>query len=369
MTDHLETRATLRAWLFDQALPLWRARGLDPIWGFHESLDQRAMPTGEARRLRVQARQAYAYARAGLAGWPGPWKSCTAHGVAALSKYRRADGLYRTLLSTSGACLDDRPVLYDHAFVLLALWAAHVAAPTDETYRSEARALVERLRAQFGAAPGGFRELSDDSRLHANPHMHLLESCLHWVEYDPDGPWEALCEEIVDLARRCFFEPSAGALLEHVAADGSKLRDGYGDIIEPGHQYEWSWLFLRWAVLSGSTPAQEIGSMTDFAERLGCDTTRGVALDRVTGSGRVLAATARLWPQTERLRYARSAQIHRRDPRSIAMEQDASAAVLRYLDTPTPGLWRDRLSEDGSFERGPAPASSLYHLVGAILAS
>jgi mannose-6-phosphate isomerase len=41
-------------------------------------------------------------------------------------------------------------------------------------------------------------------------------------------------------------------------------------------------------------------------------------------------------------------------------------ALLRYLDTPVAGLWRDRMQLDGSFVDEPAPASSFYHIVCAI---
>jgi mannose-6-phosphate isomerase len=37
------------------------------------------------------------------------------------------------------------------------------------------------------------------------------------------------------------------------------------------------------------------------------------------------------------------------------------------LETPLRGLWRDRRLADGNFVEGPAPATSLYHLLGAIL--
>ena len=38
-----------------------------------------------------------------------------------LQHYRRADGLYRTVVAPDGTVLDDRAFLYDQAFVLLAL--------------------------------------------------------------------------------------------------------------------------------------------------------------------------------------------------------------------------------------------------------
>ena len=44
----------------------------------------------------------------------------------------------------------------------------------------------------------------------------------------------------------------------------------------------------------------------------------------------------------------------------------AGQRLEAYLAVPVPGLWRDRLDPDGRFAEGPAPASSLYHLVAAI---
>ncbi len=37
-----------------------------------------------------------------------------------------------------------------------------------------------------------------------------------------------------------------------------------------------------------------------------------------------------------------------------------------FLDTPTRGLWRDWMGPDGALVDEPAPASSLYHIAGAI---
>ena len=44
----------------------------------------------------------------------------------------------------------------------------------------------------------------------------------------------------------------------------------------------------------------------------------------------------------------------------------AAKSLWRYLDTPTGGLWRDRLMPTNRFVEEPAPASSLYHLTGAV---
>ena len=72
-----DLRAT---WLFGSALPLWWALGADHQGGgFHEALDFDGAPTNAPRRARVQARQAYAYAKAGALGWPGPWRTAAEH--------------------------------------------------------------------------------------------------------------------------------------------------------------------------------------------------------------------------------------------------------------------------------------------------
>jgi mannose-6-phosphate isomerase len=44
----------------------------------------------------------------------------------------------------------------------------------------------------------------------------------------------------------------------------------------------------------------------------------------------------------------------------------ATEGLLRYLDSPTPGLWYDRIDAEGKVVDEPSPASSFYHLVAAI---
>ena len=46
---------------------------------------------------------------------------------------------------------------------------------------------------------------------------------------------------------------------------------------------------------------------------------------------------------------------------------NGAEALLKYLDTPVRGLWRDKLRADGTFVDEAAPASSFYHIVCAIL--
>ena len=55
-------------------------------------------------------------------------------------------------------------------------------------------------------------------------------------------------------------------------------------------------------------------------------------------------------------------------PIYVSRALEAVQTLLRYLETPVPGLWRDRLTVEDTFIDEPAPASSFYHIVGAALA-
>src|ERR1700683_3813740 len=108
-------------WLRADAYPLWATQGYDPIYGgFQESLTS-AGPTADLpRRLRVQARQIYSFARAAAFGWnQADAARLVTRGLEyLLGHYRRSDGLFRTLVAPDGSPLDERAVLYDQAFVL-----------------------------------------------------------------------------------------------------------------------------------------------------------------------------------------------------------------------------------------------------------
>jgi mannose/cellobiose epimerase-like protein (N-acyl-D-glucosamine 2-epimerase family) len=78
---------------------------------------------------------------------------------------------------------------------------------------------------------------------------------------------------------------------------------------------------------------------------------------------------ARLWPQTERLKAAVSLAAGLPPERAaslLAQAADSARGLWSYLETPTVGLWRDRALPGGGFADEPSPASSLYHIVGAV---
>ncbi|MFL5239464.1 MAG: AGE family epimerase/isomerase [Rhizomicrobium sp.] len=364
----------LGQWLETSALPLWWTMGADhERGGFFELLDKRGRAVLAPRRMRVQARQAYAYAAAGLSGWQGPWQNASRHGLTFLcERYRRADGLYRTLCDDEGAALDDRTFLYDQAFVLLALATAAKADIERRRCMAEALELREILYERFSRPNGGFSEQPlRGSTFQSNPHMHLLESALAWIEVSDDPGWERMAQSIVKLCLEHFVDSESGMLREFFDDNGAPFAGLPGHIIEPGHQFEWAWLLSRWAEMRKDAGAGLAAvRLFDIGERYGIDPTRRVAIDVLLADMSPHSRQARLWPQTERLKAALA--LSRQTPdseRRLSFERTALAAaegMSHYLHTSVPGLWHDKMRADGTFVAEPSPASSLYHIVCAI---
>lgn len=363
----LDLRDRLKAWLFEEALPLWWELGTDHAnGGFIEKLTLRGERVALPRRTRVVARQTWVFAQAGGMGWSGPWREAVAHGLASLSgPLTRPDGLFRFSIDEAGAPVDDSPQPYEQAFGLLALAAARQALGPGHGLEARAlrtRAAQERL---LGRPDGGLHD--DASRtgpLRANPLMHLFEAALAWREAGEDAGWAQLSDRIAKLARERLVQPS-GALPELFGLDWAVLPEAP---VEPGHQFEWGFLLLRHAALADEEASRRTAwGLIHQAEKLGIDWRRGVAVMALDQALQPVDRVARLWPQTERTRAG--ALLASIDPKNgWPIAERAASSLLAYLATPRRGLWFENMEEDGRFRDEPSPASSLYHLVGAIQA-
>ncbi len=373
----------LRDWLLAGALPIWWALGADRSGGgFHEALGLDGRLAEPFRRIRVQARMAYAYAASAALGWRGPWRQAIDHALDGLeSRYRRPDGLYRTLIAADGTPLQDAALLYDQAFVLIALAAAARAMPERRrALEARARELLDLVLAGFRHEAGGFVErghlsspprygLDQEGAFQCNAQMHLFEAALGWRQVGEDARWAVVADEIGDLCCSTFVDPATGALTELYDARWRPAAGEPGRILDPGHHFEWAWLLEQWSWVSGRPEGGGAAARLFAAGERGVDPARGVAMDSLDSGFAPRDRTARLWPQTERLKAAHLL-ARRADPGMretyLAAARQAAQALTRYLEVPLPGLWRDQLGPDGRFADGPAPASSLYHIVAAI---
>ncbi len=358
-------------WFRTAALPAWWALGGDHVHGgFHELVGLDGVAPPAPKRARVQVRQTFVYARAAGLGLAGPWRQAAEHGWRFFERhYRRPDGLFRTLAAPDGETLDDTAYLYDQAFALMALAALHEAAPDQTHHAATAEALLTAIRGHFAHPAGGFRE-AGDRPFQANPLMHLLEAALAWIEAGGGEVWRALAQDLVDLGLNQFTDPKAGVLREFFGADWRPAEGELGQVVDPGHQFEWAWLLDRWAHMAGAPDVSTAAHGLFQVGLAGWDQNRGVVVDEMDVARQVRRSTARLWPQCEMLKAAvllgRDASV---DPTAYAHHAlEAAAGLWRYLETPVAGLWCDRMDADGRFVAEPAPASSFYHLLGAILA-
>lgn len=366
-----QLRDQLKTWALEKGLPIWWTTGADrDHGGFFEKITQDGLPFEAPRRARVAARQVYVYAAAKSLGWQGPWRDALEHALAFfLGFYVRSDGLVRTLVAPGGDALDETVSLYDQAFALFCLAAAHEALPERRELEAVAVKLREALIKTLKHPEAGFEEASPRSLpLQSNPHMHLFEAFLAWTQVGGDDQWRALADEIAELALRRFIHPESGALREFFDGDWSPMPGVEGRIVEPGHQFEWAWLLLRWSVGAGREDARRAAlRLIDIADAHGIDSVRGVAYFALLDDLSVHDASARLWPQTERIKAGVLAA--RLTGRSEYWDTASAGAegLLKYLDVPIAGLWLDRYQADGSFVVEPAPASSLYHIICGIL--
>jgi hypothetical protein len=179
-TDGVEVVKTLKTLMVNHALPLWWREGWDASrGGFVERLDRQGNADYAApRRIRVQARQIYCFAKAAQLGWYPEGREIAMKGLgwrrpkaptAGLDSFSdRSDRIHRQ-------CAADA---YDHAFILLAL-ATVYQLTRDAPVRDEIESLPAFLHNHLRSPHGGFIEgIPPMLPRRRNPHMHLFETMM-----------------------------------------------------------------------------------------------------------------------------------------------------------------------------------------------
>jgi mannose/cellobiose epimerase-like protein (N-acyl-D-glucosamine 2-epimerase family) len=359
--DQVQDRA--RTWLFDVAAPFWLGTGVHADGMFVEAFTREGQPIDQFRRLRVQARQIYSACEIGRLGYSGPWRQVVAAAVdhlvgKGINEHRR----FSHMFDSNAEICDTRPDLYDQAFGLFAL--AHAGEALDRPdLHAKALMVLDTLEGDWTRPEGGFweGEITPCPPYRQNPHMHMLEASLAHYAFTGNDRWKHQAVRISELFKTRFQHASSGAVTEYFDQDWRPLPGTEGQIVEPGHCLEWAWLFDV-----ACDPVRDVAvseQLSGFARKFGLCADRGVAINEVSATGEIIDARARLWPQTERLKSAVS-----RYRRTGAAEDEAEIVAAytgleRYFDPSVPGIWWDKLDEQGRPLDEPAPASSLYHIV------
>lgn len=370
-------RSEITSWLFEQALPLWSTVGTDHIsGGFFEKISRSGEAVIEPRRTRVVGRQIYVFATAGKLGWSGPVDHLVAWGLDYFLKCcLAADGHVISVSQPDGTIVKADFDLYDHAFSLFGLAAAARVRDDADKLSDIARRMRLRMKEGWAHPIRGFEEaVPRRLPLLSNPHMHMFEASLAWLENggcDEGNGWSDLADEIGALCLEKFLHPQIGCLREFFDGEWSAMSGDEGRIVEPGHQFEWAWLLIRWGKLRGRSDAIEAARrLVAIAEEFGVDPLRGVAFNEIWDDFSARDRRARLWPQTERIKawLAMASVAENADERDVALNKATQAAfgLKKYFAQDVVGSWNERMCEDGSFLVEPAPASSLYHIVCAV---
>lgn len=354
----------------------WAEAAFDPATGrFCAFLDQAGRPLGaQPWPFLTQARLVYAFGRVALRGGAAWARQAAARACAALEDYRAPlPGAWFSRIGADGRRDESRIDAYDLAFALLA-WATWLRLTGEPRARDEMehcygvfdRHLRDRAAGGFFEALGPDRAPLAEMR-RQNPHMHLLEACLAAFEATGEARWADRAAEIEGWLHRFLLDPRTGTLAEFLGDDLGPRSDGHGRIREPGHHFEWTWLLLRHARLTGSTTARAAAErLFGFACRHGFgpggSPETGV-LEAVDPGGAVLSARRLLWPQLE---AAKADRI--RIAAGLAPELPAVAgAVLRHVGRQhvMPGRlhFNNVCGADGAAAGDPAPTRMLYHLV------
>lgn len=352
-----------KRWLKEDVFPLWLARGVD--WkngGFFECLSLDGEPMPDPRRAMVQARQIYS-CRTGIdlgvcdAGQ-------AAHAIEGaiqelMARYSLPNGAFAHAVDEHGAVQNSTPDLYTQAFALFGMANAY-ALLRDPKIKARALGLYRYLHSDRRAPAGGFTEQKGGPVLfQSNPHMHLFEAAICWMELDDDNTWKSLAQEVLSLCLEKFIDKGTGALCEHFTSAWEPQLEGNRFLFEPGHHCEWAWLIKKYECLSGEDFGDVAANLFALSEVHGRCPQRKALIDEVWSDFTPKSESARFWPQCERIKAA-----VRLD--AVASADEGMKGLWHYFATPTKGLWFDTWQHSGLFKHQPAKASSLYHIISAI---
>lgn len=364
---HSKTVNDVRSWTFDIALPFWMEHGPDRRdGGFVERMSFDGRDAGaDFKRTRVSGRQIYVFSHAAEAGF----RSAEADEIAErgmqwlIRNASLPSGRWARTLSRNGEVLDDTQDLYDLAFVLFALGWRHRRSGNPE-YEQLALNTLNAVRSELQSPHGGYLHAADaKGPRQQNPHMHLLEAALVLYESTRNDRFASLAQELIELFSTRFFDLESGTLAEYFRDDLQRIDDPGIQCIEPGHQFEWAWILSNARRLLSIDCRPQIRRLIDVAERYGVAEPGPLICNALHQDGKTKDEGLRLWPYTERIKAAVTDHEQFGSDTHRMAESSARYLLDHFLAAPTPGLWIDQFSRDGTPRSEWVPSSSLYHLI------
>lgn len=361
-------------WLLQDVYPLWSTKGIDQKnGGFVESLSFDGQALQVPRRAMVQCRQIYSFmtgAKLGCCPTEIASKAMLQGSQYLLDKFSQNSGAFIYSVNEDGTPKSKNPDLYTQAFALFGL-AQIYALNHDGQIKNRARALLKYLKNERQITGGGYTELDEQGTVfyRSNPHMHLYEAAIAWMQVDSDSEWKSLGEELTNLCLKKFIDPKTHVLGEYFNENWIPLLEQGRFIYEPGHQYEWAWLLSLYENLTGQNLKETRHQLFKLAEQYGTSRTRHIVYDEMWSDYTPKTQSSRFWPQCERIKAAvrLGCEVATSEQSAYSLAADEALETLfKFFQTPHKGMWFDMLSESDTFNGSSAKASSLYHIVNAM---
>ncbi len=361
--NNQEIANQLLGWLREKVFPLWSTQGFDLEKKlFVEDLSFEGQPLLDtSTRALVQARQIYSFAegvRLQLLDSNLAIKLIRLSARTLIEKYTLSNGAVVNSLNGKGHSNADLD-LYTQAFILFGYAQAYEMSG-DITFKNAALKNITYLYSERKHVAGGFTEIKNNKILfQSNPHMHLFEAAIAWMKIDSELVWARLAHELCELCLSGFINSNTGILAEHFDQNWQPIKENGRFIFEPGHHYEWSWLFVQYQKINNKFKNNISEKLFNLAESQGLTESQDLVLDEIWSNGEPKKLSSRFWPQCERIKAA--VAFGRAD-----IADQAIRSMTNHFLLLEKGLWNDTRLADGSFPLQRVKASSLYHIINAI---
>jgi len=261
--------------------------------------------------------------------------------------------------------------LYGHAFIMFGL--AHYSAVFSN---ADAVGWIERtneLVFHHFRLPGGWfapwatRDwVIGGKNLEQNPHMHLLEAYLSAYDATQDEAFLKCATEMMSIYTELLRTRDGSKVLEHLDENGRPSGER-GNLIEPGHLYEWYWLVNEYADIAG-LPAYRAtcSQIVDWADRWGCDSGAGGIYDQVDSDGNIVSHRKRIWPVTECIK-AFSTSVRTSGSEEARKSLISWIIFIREKYCTKDGAWHEYLNRELRPDCDYLPLSTPYHVAMAAL--
>ena len=261
--------------------------------------------------------------------------------------------------------------LYGHAFIMFGL--AHYLAIFADKDALDWLGKTNELVLRHFSLPGGWfapsttRDWAIRGRnLEQNPHMHLLEAYLSSYNATQDDSFLKCSTQMMSIYTELLRTSDGSKVLEHLDENGRPSGEK-GNLIEPGHLYEWYWLVNEYADIAG-LPAYRATCppIMAWADRWGVDPGAGGVYDMVDAGGNVVSNRKRIWPVTECIKaLATLARASGGEQSYEALAQWITFIGEKYCTVD--GTWHEYLNQNLEPDCDYMPMSTPYHVGMAAL--